>query len=52
MTSVLCSDPEANMVTGLTPGQTYYIRVYTYTSTANGNAGFGYLCGYSSCSSC
>ncbi|WP_411810771.1 T9SS type A sorting domain-containing protein [Chryseobacterium scophthalmum] len=40
MTSVLCSDPEANMVTGLTAGQTYYIRVYTYTSTANGNASF------------
>jgi hypothetical protein len=34
LTNLLCSDPETNMVTGLTIGNTYYVRVYTYTSTA------------------
>jgi len=29
-TSLLCSDPNTNTLTGLTAGQTYYIRVYTY----------------------
>jgi hypothetical protein len=28
--SVLCSDPNAALVTGLTAGQTYYIRVFTF----------------------
>lgn len=37
-TSVLCSDPNENTVTGLTPGETYYIRVYTYA--AGGGASF------------
>ncbi|MBB6329354.1 hypothetical protein HNP24_000304 [Chryseobacterium sediminis] len=40
MTSMLCSDPDTNIVTGLTPGQTYYIRVYTYSSTVTANASF------------
>lgn len=36
MTSLLCSDPESALVGGLTVGQTYYIRVYTYgTNRAN-----------------
>lgn len=35
LTSILCSDPNTGTVTGLTAGQTYYIRVYTYTSTAS-----------------
>ncbi|ROH98031.1 fibronectin type III domain-containing protein [Chryseobacterium daecheongense] len=36
-TSVLCSDPNAAVVTGLTVGQTYYIRVFTFgESTAGG----------------
>lgn len=35
--SVLCSDPNAALVTGLTVGQTYYIRVFTFgESTAGG----------------
>ncbi len=29
-----CSDPNASSLTGLTPGQTYYVRVYTWTSTS------------------
>lgn len=40
MTSLLCSDDDGNLATGLTPGQTYYIRVYTYSSNANANASF------------
>ncbi|KPE52185.1 hypothetical protein AOB46_04700 [Chryseobacterium indologenes] len=30
MSNVLCSDPDTALVTGLTPGDTYYIRVYSY----------------------
>ncbi|HCA06627.1 T9SS type A sorting domain-containing protein [Chryseobacterium sp.] len=40
MTSILCSDDNINMATGLTAGQTYYVRVYTYSSNANTNASF------------
>lgn len=32
LTSLLCSDPNSNTVSGLTVGQTYYIRVFTYGS--------------------
>ena len=32
--ALLCSDPDNGTVTGLTPGLTYWVRVYTYTSTA------------------
>lgn len=39
-TSLLCSDDDLNLVSGLTPGQTYYIRVYTYSSVATANASF------------
>lgn len=40
MASVLCSDDDVNMITGLTPGDTYYVRVYTYSSTITANASF------------
>lgn len=30
LTSILCSDPTSSMVSGLTAGQTYYVRVYSY----------------------
>ena len=40
LTSLLCSDPNDNTVSGLVPGETYYVRVYTYSSTANANASF------------
>ncbi|MBC7887664.1 MAG: hypothetical protein H7Z13_07225 [Ferruginibacter sp.] len=33
LTSVLCSDPNSGIVTGLTVGQTYFVRVYTYASS-------------------
>jgi hypothetical protein len=34
-TSVLCSDPNTANPTGLTIGDTYYVRVYTYSTTNN-----------------
>ncbi|KFF03610.1 hypothetical protein IX38_11620 [Chryseobacterium luteum] len=43
-TSVLCSDPNTATVSGLTPGQTYYIRVYTY-SGAGYNTSFNICVG-------
>ncbi|MFN4255121.1 MAG: MopE-related protein, partial [Saprospiraceae bacterium] len=33
LTSLLCSDPATGTVGGLTIGNTYYVRVYTYSST-------------------
>ncbi len=35
-----CSDPNQMTVTGLTVGTTYYVRVWTYTSTAGSTANF------------
>ncbi len=32
-TALICSDPNSSTVTGLTIGNTYYVRVYTYTAT-------------------
>lgn len=32
-TEIICSDPNGNNLTGLTIGATYYIRIYSYTST-------------------
>lgn len=39
----ICSDPNNGTVTGLIVGQTYYVRVYTYTSTGNQTTTFS-LC--------
>ncbi|MEO1261903.1 MAG: CARDB domain-containing protein [Bacteroidota bacterium] len=33
LNSILCSDPESNTLTGLTTGETYFIRVYSYASS-------------------
>ncbi|MCR9171430.1 MAG: T9SS type A sorting domain-containing protein [bacterium] len=35
-----CSDPNSQTVTGLTPGNTYYIRVYTWTGTTGQTSNF------------
>lgn len=43
-TSLLCSDPNTGSVNGLTAGQTYYVRVYTY-SGAGYNASFNICIG-------
>lgn len=39
LSSILCSDPTSAMVSGLTVGQTYWIRVYSYFGAGN-NQGF------------
>ena len=39
-TSLLCSDADANSVSGLTPGETYYVKVFTYSSGAEYAASF------------
>lgn len=39
-TNLVCSDPNSTTVTGLTPGQTYYVRVYTYSSGSDYTASF------------
>lgn len=40
LTSMLCTDNNEDIINGLTPGQTYFIRVYTYSSTITANASF------------
>lgn len=35
LSSILCSDPTSAVVSGLTIGQTYYIRVYSYYGTGS-----------------
>ncbi|UKN03649.1 T9SS type A sorting domain-containing protein [Paracrocinitomix mangrovi] len=35
-----CSDPNSSTVTGLTPGNTYYVRVYSWTSTTGQTSSF------------
>lgn len=35
LSSILCSDPESGIVTGLTVGETYWIRVYSYYDTGS-----------------
>lgn len=40
LTELLCSDANSNTVTGLTPGNTYYVRVFTYTSTGGQTSTF------------
>jgi hypothetical protein len=39
-TALVCSDPNTSTVTGLTIGQTYYIRVATFTSTPGQTTSF------------
>lgn len=37
---LVCSDPNSSAVTGLTIGNTYYVRVYSWTSTSGQNTDF------------
>ena len=37
---LLCSDPNSSNVTGLTPGNTYFIRIYSWSSTTGSTANF------------
>jgi hypothetical protein len=38
--ALICSDPNSSTVTGLTPGNTYYVRVYSWTSTTGQTSSF------------
>lgn len=38
--AINCSDPNSSTLTGLTPGNTYYVQVYSYTSTAGQTTSF------------
>ena len=40
LTQLYCSDPNSSVANGLTPGQTYYIRIYSWTSTPGQNTTF------------
>lgn len=35
LTSLLCSDPNSSTISGLTVGNTYYVRVYSYSTTSS-----------------
>ena len=39
-TALVCSDPDNSSVTGLTPGNTYFIRIYSYSSTVGATTRF------------
>jgi hypothetical protein len=39
-TALVCSDPNSSTISGLTIGNTYYIRVYSYTSTSGQTSSF------------
>lgn len=38
--AILCSDPNSSTVNGLTPGNTYYVQVYTWTGSSGQNSTF------------
>ncbi|WP_298303368.1 fibronectin type III domain-containing protein [Flavobacterium sp.] len=40
LTQLYCSDPNTSTANGLVPGQTYFIRVYTWSATANQTTAF------------
>src|SRR5690606_31015270 len=42
---VVCSDPETVNVSGLTAGQTYFVRVYTWSSSASTRSTFNICVG-------
>ncbi|NVK65420.1 MAG: T9SS type A sorting domain-containing protein [Flavobacteriales bacterium] len=37
---LVCSDPNSSIVGGLTPGNTYYVRIFSWTSTTGQNTTF------------
>ncbi|UGS23105.1 hypothetical protein LOS89_10070 [Flavobacterium channae] len=43
--AITCSDPNSSILTGLTIGQTYYVQVYSYTSTTGQNTTFNICIG-------
>ncbi len=45
LSQLVCSDPDLSILGGLTVGATYYVRVWTYTSTAGSYANFNICIG-------
>ncbi|MCX8531366.1 T9SS type A sorting domain-containing protein [Chryseobacterium luquanense] len=45
LVQVMCSDPDTMDVTGLTPGNSYFVRVWTYTATITTTATFSICVG-------
>ncbi|MBL7951694.1 MAG: T9SS type A sorting domain-containing protein [Flavobacteriales bacterium] len=45
LVNLLCSDPNSSLVNGLTVGDTYYVRVYTWTSTVGQTSAFSICIG-------
>ncbi|UGS23106.1 hypothetical protein [Flavobacterium channae] len=43
--ALVCSDSDSSIVNGLTIGQTYYVQVYTYTSTGGQTSNFNICIG-------
>lgn len=39
-TALVCSDPNTSSISGLTPGNTYFVRVYSWTSTPGQSSSF------------
>lgn len=40
LSEIMCSDPNSMTTGGLTPGNTYYVRVWTWSSTVGSSANF------------
>ncbi|MCZ8145159.1 fibronectin type III domain-containing protein [Flavobacterium sp.] len=40
LTQIYCSDPNNSIANNLTPGQTYYVRIYSWTATPNQTSSF------------
>jgi hypothetical protein len=44
-TALVCSDPNSSLLSGLTVGATYFVRVYTYTASSNQTTTFNICIG-------
>lgn len=40
LTNIICSDPNSSTIPGLIPGNTYYVRVYSWTATTGQDSVF------------
>ena len=45
LTNISCSDPDNSVVTGLVPGNTYWVRVYSYSSSTGATSTFNVCVG-------
>ena len=49
---LFCSDPNSSTLTGLIPGNTYYVRIYTWTATAGQTTSFNVCIGTDAAPTC